>query len=610
MYKNLHLPSRFQEKRVITQRATLGLALIAVLTLMLLARIAYLQIVDHQKYATLSHRNQMRLIPLAPGRGLIYDRHGKLLARNLPAFHLALVVNQVPDLMTSLNELNQIIAITPEQRQTLLERASHGPAHQRLLVKLKLSEEEVSRFAVNQYRFPGVSLVVDLIRDYPYGELLGHLLGYVSEANKEDLAKIDKNRYAGTYQLGKIGLEKFYEDQLQGKPGYQQMETDVLGREVRVMATYPAINGVDLHLSLDLNLQMVAKEAMGENSGAVIALDPTNGEILAMVSQPTFDPNLFVRGIDKQSYQTLKDAPARPLFNRAIQGQYPPASTIKPIFALAGLETQKITLEQRIFDPGWYQLKGQDRLYRDWQKHGHGWTDLEKSIRESCDIYYYILAEKLTIDQLSTWMSAAGLGKATGIDLPGEQKGLVPTRAWKKKTQGVPWFPGETIITGIGQGYALATPLQLAVLASYLANRGEAYQPHLNKTAPRVKLPSLKINHPEYWQPLIEAMHQVVQHPQGTAYRHFVGLNIPAAGKTGTAQVFGLKQNEKYKHENVAQHLRDHSLFIGFAPVEDPKIVVAVVLENQRASAKVAKQVIEAYFTGKDHALSQQSASS
>lgn len=596
MYKPPNLLTRFQEKKITNQRILIGLLFIGTLIIVLLARIAYLQIIDYQKYMMLSNHNQLRLVPLPPARGLIYDRQGKLIAHNIPAFHLAIIPELVKDLTQTLAQLSEMMTISLEQQQNFLEKVAHHPSHQRQVLKLKLTEEEVSRFAVNQYRFPGVFLMVDLIRDYPFGALLAHVLGYVSEANKEDLKKIDKKRYAGTYQLGKVGLEKFYEPQLQGQAGYQQIETDVRGREIRVMSTFPAVSGLDLHLSLDVALQTKATEALGENRGAIVALDPSNGEILALVSTPSFDPNQFVRGLDQNSYNQLLQKDSRPLFNRAIQGQYPPASTIKPIVGLAGLVTRKIDLQQKIFDPGWYQLNQNGRIYRDWQKEGHGWTNFEKSLRESCDIFYYTLAEKLGINTLSLWLSSAGLGKATGIDLPAEQIGLVPTPSWKKKAHGSAWYPGETIITGIGQGYILATPLQLAVLASYIANQGEAFRPHLNKQATLEKLPSIKLDNTHYWTAIIESMRQVVQHPRGTAYRYFTGSPLKAAGKTGTAQVFGLKANEKYEHHSLASHLRDHSLFIGFSPIERPKIVVAVILENQRASAAIGRQVMEAYL--------------
>ncbi len=600
-YKHQHLHAKVHEQNLTSARAFVGIIFIGLMIAVLLIRVAYLQITDHQKYKTLSNKNQLRLVPIAPPRGLIYDRNGKLLAKNIPAFHLALIPDDIEDIPHVLQEINKIIPLDAHLRKAFLEKVENNPSHQRQIIKIKLTEEEVSRFAVNQYRFPGVFLMVDLIRDYPYGELLAHVVGYVSEANKEDLAKIDKNRYAGTYHIGKIGLEKYYEDTLQGVPGYQQMETDVLGREVRSLATMPATAGTDLHLTIDIDLQRIATEALGENKGAVVVIDPNNGEVLALASTPSFDPNLFVRGLDNFTYNSLRNAPQRPLFNRAIQGQYPPGSTVKPIVALAGLSTEKVTPAQKVFDPGWYQLNGAGRFYRDWQEKGHGWTDLEKSIRESCDIYYYQLAEKLGISQLSTWFSDVGLGKLTGIDLPGEQKGIVPSIQWKKKALGTVWYPGETIITGIGQGYTTATPLQLAVMASYIANKGQAYSLHLNKTLNPKKLPPLKITDEKNWEVIIEPMHQVTQHPKGTAFKYFSGFAVDVAGKTGTSQVFGIKQNEKYEHDKVAQHLRDHSLFIGFAPVSQPNVAIAVLLENQRASAQVARVVLEKYFTEIKH---------
>lgn len=602
MHKYSSPYTRHQEKNLISRRAIVGATMIGLFILTLLARCVYLQIMNYQKYQTLSDHNQLRLLPIAPSRGLIYDRKGRLLARNIPAFHLTLVPEKVPDLQAVLNTLHEIIPFEPLQREAIVDKIAHSPVHQPIILRLKLTEEEMSRFVVNQYRLPGIHLSVDWLRDYPYGPLLAHVIGYVSEANRDDLMKINKKRYAGTHQLGKTGLEKQYETLLQGHPGYQQIETDVLGRSIRVVDTYPETPGTDLHLTLDMDLQETAARALGNNRGAVVAIDPRNGEILALLSAPSYDPNLFVRGLNHSAYHQLSQAPGRPLFNRTLQGLYPPASTIKPVIGMAGLVTEQITEETKIFDPGFFQLKHNIRLYRDWKKEGHGWTDLEKSLRESCDIFYYLLAEKLTIQPLSEWFSHVGLGRATGIDLPNELSGLVPSPAWKRKVHGTAWYPGETIITGIGQGYTLATPLQLAVMATYLANRGDAWRPHLHRKKSLEKLPSLPVNHKRYWPWIIEPLHQVVQHPHGTAYQYFTHFPVEAAGKTGTAQVFGLKANEKYKHDEVAQHLRDHSLFIGFAPKDNPTIAVAVILENQRASAVVARTVLEAHITGKYHA--------
>lgn len=585
------------EKKLIRQRALVGTLFIGFCLTLLLARAAYLQLISHNKYATLSTKNQLRLQPIPPIRGLIFDRAGNLLAQNAPAYHLAIIPDQIHNIHQTLEQLSQIISFSPEQQQSFLDRMAHNPSHQRQILKLKLSEDEVSRFAVQQYRFKGVEIVGDLIRDYPYGEQLAHVIGYVSDASKEDLIGKDKKRYAGTYQIGKIGLEKFYEDSLQGTPGYHHVETDAMGREIRVLASYPATNGKDLHLTIDLSLQNLAVSLMKNKRGAIVAIAPQTGEILALVSSPSFDPNPFVRGIDTQSYRNLQETSLRPLFNRAIQGQYPPASTIKPILGLAGLTSKTINAKHKIFDPGYFQLKDSSRLYRDWKHQGHGWTNLNKALRESCDTYFYDLSEKLTIQNMAPWFEAFGFGHTSGIDLPVEQSGLVPTPAWKKRVHGTSWYRGETLITGIGQGYFLATPLQLATFASYLANRGEAFQPHLNKTLNPTPLPPITVDNPNDWQLIIDSMYQALHYPSGTAFRYFRKLPFKAAGKTGTAQVFGLKADQKYVANEIATHLRDHSLFIGFAPLKNPQIAIAVIVENERGSALISRKMMEAYLS-------------
>jgi len=585
------------EKKLIRQRAFVGTLFIGFCLLVLLARAAYLQLILHNKYATLSTKNQLRLQPIPPIRGLIFDRNGNLLAQNAPAYHLAIVPNQVQNINQTLEELGQIISFSQEQQQSLMERIAHNPSHQRQILKLKLSEDEVSRFAVQQYLFKGVEIVGDLIRDYPHGDQFAHIIGYVSDASKEDLIGKDKKRYAGTYQIGKIGLEKFYEDWLQGTPGYHHVETDAMGREIRVLASYPATNGKDLHLTIDLPLQTLATSLMKNKRGAIVVIAPKSGEILALVSSPSFDPNPFVRGIDTQSYRRLQQTSERPLFNRAIQGQYPPASTIKPILGLAGLANKTINAEHKIFDPGYFQLQDSTRLYRDWKPQGHGWTNLNKAIRESCDTYFYDLSEKLTIQYMVPWFEAFGFGHKCGLDLPVEQNGLVPTPTWKKRVHGTSWYRGETLITGIGQGFFLATPLQLATYASYLANRGEAFQPHLNKNLDPIPLPSIKVDNPDDWQLIIESMYQALHYPSGTAFQYFRNIPFKAAGKTGTAQVFGLKTDQKYVANEIATHLRDHSLFVGFAPLKNPQIAVAVILENETGSALMTRKIMEAYLS-------------
>lgn len=586
---------RFDPNQAFKKRAVIGLCIMGAFMLLLLLRMGALQIWDHQKYTTLSKRNQLRLIPIPAERGLIYDRHGNLLAKNVPAYYLALVPDQVDDLPATLNALSKIVPLPEEKRTRFLEQITLKPKHQRQVLPVDLSEEDISRFAVQLYRFPGVNIMVDMQREYPYGSLFAHVIGYVGEMTKEELKQHSKTQNINPLQIGKTGLEKQYDLSFQGQPGFQHVETDAMGREIRTLYTHPSVPGQDLHLTLDLRLQQIALRALGQNNGVIIALNPKNGEILAMVNAPSYDPNIFVKGIDNITYQKLMHAPERPLFHRAIQGQYPPASTIKPTVALAGLMNDKIQPKERIFDPGWFQLHEAGRLYRDTPSTGHGMTDLEKAIRVSCDTYFYAAADKIGIQQLSHWYQQVGLGRATGIDLPGEQKGIVPSAAWKRKTIGESWYPGETVITGIGQGYTLATPLQLAVMGSYFANRGDAYKPHLSLSKTPEKLPHLNVP-PNYWQMIIEPMRQVTQHEQGTAYRYFKDTTLNVAGKTGTAQVFGLKANERYYHDKVAKHLRDHSLFIGFAPANDPEIVIVVLLEHERFSGGIAKLVLEEYF--------------
>lgn len=588
---------RFDENKSLKKRAFTGMVIMAIFMAVLLGRMAYLQIWDHQKYTTLSKRNQLRLIPIPAARGLIYDRNGVLLAKNIPVFQLSLIPDEIRDLPTFLKNLSDVVPLSESKQNRFLEQVAHRPSHQRQVLPLTLTEEEVSRFAVHQYRFPGLSLMVEMQREYPHGPAMAHLIGYVGEMNKEEMKQAAKAHSPHFAHTGKLGLEKFYNTNLQGEAGYQHMETDVMGREIRALYAHPPTAGQDLHLTIDLKLQEAAMRALGNAPGAIIAMNPKNGEILAMISTPTFDPNLFVKGIDTTTYQQLVQANDRPLFNRTIHGQYPPASTIKPTVALAGLMQDKINPKEDIFDPGWYQINDEGRLYRDWMGSGHGMTNLEKALRESCDTYFYIAAEKLGIQNLAHWYQQVGLGRATGIDLPGEQLGIVPSAAWKKKTIGEIWYPGETLITGIGQGYALATPLQMAVMTSYFANRGEAFKPHLNLSQTPEKLPSITVSNPHYWTHIVNPMRQVTQHAKGTAYRYFKGMDYDVAAKTGTAQVFGLKANEKYHHDKVAKHLRDHSLFVGFAPAKDPEIVIFVLLEHERASALIASQMFNAYFT-------------
>jgi penicillin-binding protein 2 len=480
-------------------------------------------------------------------------------------------------------------------------------------IRLKLTEAEVAKFSVEKHRLPGVEIVAQLIRHYPLGEAIAHALGYVGPISQKDLTEIDAANYRGTHSMGKIGLEKSYETILHGKTGYQHVETDAKGRPIRVLNRIPPKPGADLYLSLDSHLQQSAFEALEGLKGAIVAIDPRTGGVLALISKPSFDPNLFAQGIESKTYRDLQDAPDKPLFNRAIRGQYPPGSTIKPLVALKALELGIVNTRYKIFDPGWYQLNGAGRLYRDWiyhsKRHGHGWVDLEKAMAQSCDTYFFTIAHKLGVDNLHEVFTAFGLGKKTNIDTTGEMAGLAPSPAWKKKVYNEPWYAGDTLNIGIGQGTLLATPLQIAQMTAIIANQGNRFEPRFVASIdfqdqkphqiPDSNLSSpVILNNKEHWKTIIDAMKNVVHMPGSTAYRISHGLTYQMAGKTGTAQVFNLKQNEKYEVNKVKAHLRDHSWFIAFAPVENPEIAIAVLIENKttKTGADIARIVLDSFF--------------
>jgi penicillin-binding protein 2 len=484
---------------------------------------------------------------------------------------------------------------------------------QSIPVRFNLSDEEVARFAVNRHRFPGVEITARLGRHYPLNDNAVHALGYVGRINEEELRAVDPHNYNGTSHIGKLGIEKFYENELHGKVGYQHVEINAQGRVLRVLSEQPPVRGTDLILTLDANLQRAAEQALGNSTGAVIAMDPNTGETLALASMPVYDPNLFVNGISSLAYKNLRNDPDRPLFNRALTGQYPPGSTIKPLIALAGLNYGVTWAEKTITANGYYKLPNDNRRYRDWKRGGHGEVDLAKSITQSCDVYFYDLSYKLGIDRMHDFLTLFGLGKRNGLDSTGESSGLIPSREWKKRSRGQPWFPGETIITGIGQGYMLTTPLQLATATSTLATRGKRTVPRLLRAKknpgfehfepyPTLQLDPVQIEQNEFWDQVVSPMIDVAHKINGTAYKIGRDAKYRIAGKTGTAQVFGLKQNERYDADTLDRKLHDHALFIAFAPAEDPKISVAVVVENGgsggKVAAPVARKVMDYYLTG------------
>ena len=600
-----------RESLIFSRRSIFAAFISALLVLLLISRLAWLQISQKDHYATLSENNRVTIRPIPPIRGLIYDRHGTLLAQNLPSFTLEIVPEHVENLSQTLDEIQRIITLTEKDLKRFNRNMKRKRRFEGVPLRFRLNNEEVAKISVNQYRLPGVEINAALARDYPLGQLASHTVGYVSRINVRELKKINASEYSGTSHIGKIGIERSYEKLLHGQVGFQRVETNAQGRILKVLERTLPIPGKNLYLTLDTKLQAVAEEAFADHTGALVAIDPRNGEVLAIVSVPTFDPNLFVNGLDSATYKALRESPRRPLFNRSLTGQYPPGSTVKPLIGLAGLELGTVLAGERINCPGWYMLKNDERRYRDWKKKGHKTTHLAKAIIESCDVYFYDLSLALGIDRIHQYLSQFGLGKKTNIDIYGELKGLLPSREWKRKAKRLPWFPGETLITGIGQGFMLTTPLQLASSTATLGMLGQGYQPRLlhHIVDPEtqlvtqqeaIALPPIAKRNKANWQTIITAMKKVVHSLHGTAQGISRNLSYKVAGKTGTAQVFGIKQDEEYVEKDVKKKLRDHALFVSFAPAHDPQIAVAVIVENGghggSVAAPIARKVMDQYL--------------
>ena len=607
----LALKDHIRESLIFNRRLLIAAIVASLLLLLLIARLMYLQIIHQEHYITLSENNRVNILPIPPTRGLIYDRNGIVLAQNLPSFSLRLVPEHVPDLEKTLAELKALVAISDEDLERFHKDRKQKRRFEGIPLRFRLDDEEVARISVNQYRLPGVEIHAELARHYPLGKLASHAVGYVGRINEQELRQLDASNYAASSHIGKVGVERAYEDLLHGLVGYHQVETNAQGRILRVLERTLPTPGKNLFLNLDVQLQRVAEQALSEHNGALVALDPRNGAVLALVSTPTYDPNLFVNGLDSKTFKALRDSPDRPLFNRALRGQYPPGSTIKPFLGLAGLELHEVRHNTSLNCPGWYMQQGDPRRYRDWKKYGHGKTDLAKAIVESCDVYFYDLAVTLGIDRMHDYLSHFGLGLHTGIDIRGELGGILPSREWKRRTYRTPWYPGETLIAGIGQGFMLTTPLQLANITATLSMYGQRTEPNMvyaiqdadkmnhQLIEPKLRepVPVEKIDH---WKAVIKAMQAVVNSPAGTAHRISKQLPYTLAGKTGTAQVFGIKEDEEYKEEEISKKLRDHALFVAFAPVEDPRIAVALIVENGghggSTAAPIVRKVMDQYL--------------
>jgi penicillin-binding protein 2 len=611
MERRFAIRDSLAENRVFISRTVAAFLLIILMITGLVVRLIYLQVVGHEHYATLSKDNRIKISPLPPTRGVIYDRKGRMLAENVPTYSLELIPEQIKDLDDTLNKLQALLNIPQEKIDQFQKLKKRNKSFTTTPLLQNLTDEEVAKFAVVRPYFSGVDVYARLVRNYPYGELASHVVGYVARINEKELKTLPEAEYRGTDIIGKNGIEKSYESQLLGTAGYEEIETNAQARAINTVATVEPIAGSNIYLTLDMDLQKIAYDALGEYNGAAVAIEIKTGAVLAFASRPGFDPNPFVTGISAKAYKALKDSPDQPLYNRALRGLYPPGSTVKPFVALAGLENGVIDYGHRLFCPGYYRLPNVDHKYRDWKKTGHGMVNMNEAITQSCDVYFYDLALALGIDRLSDFMHKFGFGEKSGIDLVGEVSGLMPSKEWKKNNRNKAWYPGETLITGIGQGYMQVTPLQLAQATAILANYGNVITPHLvqeiitpNLATPPELLPDSQISlNRKHVDNIINAMTNVVHSNRGTAGRLAKAINYQIAGKTGTAQVFTIKQGEKYNENAIDFKMRDHALFIAFAPVHDPKIAVAVVAEHGghggSLAAPMAGAIINAYLNPK-----------
>ncbi|WP_062267444.1 penicillin-binding protein 2 [Endozoicomonas arenosclerae] len=601
------------EQRIVSIRVWLALVFMILLVMVLVSRLFYLQVVKYDELATQSEENRVLLQTVPPVRGLIYDRNGNLLATNRSSKTLAIVRERVEDIDQLLEDIARLIPISEYEHNRFLQQIKRRRPFESVPLKFRLNDEQVALVAVNQFRLPGVEINAELVREYPEGSSFAHSVGYVGRINDRELKNLDPALYTGTYTIGKIGLERFYERILLGKPGYQEVEVNARGRVTRVLSRVNPSPGKDLHLYIDTDLQNAAIKAMKGRRGSVVALDPKTGGVMAMVSNPAFDPNLFVTGIDYATFNDLNTDIERPLYNRATLGEYPPASTIKPLVALGLLSNDVVERDDKIYDKGWFQLPGSDHRFRNWNRRGDGWIDLKQAIMRSNDTFFYNMAGKIGIDRLHDFLSQFGMGRKTGIDIHEERIGLLPSREWKRGAYGQPWYPGETVIAIIGQGYMLTTPMQLAESVTLIANRGKHVQPRLVKEdIPEFQSPEwghdIELDDRD-WDFVIDGMEKVVSYNRGTAYwRIGRGLKYRTAGKTGTAQVVSIPQGEEYDAEKLKEFQRDHSLFVAFAPIEDPQIAVAVVLENNNGAANVARDIMDYYLLPKLEKAKQETA--
>lgn len=602
------------EGALFRRRAYVAMVGVCVLTLMLLGNLYVLQVIHHDDYQTRSNDNRIKVVPVAPPRGLIYDRNGILLAENRPVFSLEIIPEQMDDLPAKVDELAKLLGLEEDDKTRFLKEVKRHRRFMPVILADKLSEEQVAAFSVNQYRFPGASIEAYLTRFYPFGDTLTHALGYVARINTTDLKKLDEQgkltNYAASRDIGKLGIEKYYEDLLHGQSGYQEVEVNNRGRVIRTLKYQPPVAGKDLTLTIDVHLQQKVQELLRGYRAGLVLLDPRSGAVLSLVSSPSYDPNLFVRGIRGPEYAALLNDPSRPLINRVTQGGYAPASTVKPLLAVMGLNEGAITPYSKFFGGPFFQLPGSTHKFRDWKKWGHGWLDVYRAIEVSADTFFYDLAYRTGIDTMHKYMTTFGFGQFSGLDLYEETKGVMPSRDWKRTRRHQMWFLGDTISVGIGQGYWTATPIQLARAHSILTQHGHNVIPHMLKSTkegdghiepyrePTDKV--LTVKDDNYWKVAMEGMFRVINGHEGTGRKAFANTPYKAAGKSGTAQVIGMKQDQKYDAKRLKEEHRDNALFVAFAPYEAPKAVISLILENAGGgstnAAPVARQVLDAYL--------------
>ncbi|MDT0594516.1 penicillin-binding protein 2 [Glaciecola petra] len=601
------------EANLFSRRAFVAVLFVIMLMSLILANLYSLQVTQHEKYQTQSNGNRIKVLPVAPNRGLIYDRNGVILAENRPVFSLEVIPEQVDDLEQLLADLTELMSITEAELLNFHKERKRQRRFKPIALRKQLTPDDVALFSANQHRYHGAAIEARLSRYYPFKDTLTHMLGYVARINKLDLQKLEDNgvaaNYAATYNIGKQGVEKFHEEILHGKVGFQQVEVNNRGRVIEVLYFEPPVPGQDIMLNIDIELQKKAQQELAGRRGSVVITDVTDGGVLALYSSPSYDPNLFVHGISQNDYDKLLKSNYSPLLNRATQGKYPPASTIKPHLALVGLEEGVITSETEINDRGRYQLRNVSHVWRDWKPEGHGKVDVTKSVEVSCDTFYYDLAYKLGIDRIHDSMREFGFGEFTGIDLFEESRANMPSRGWKRATHNEPWYIGDTISVGIGQSYWNATPIQLASSLNILINKGKRITPrilkgYINKgiveDLPIEELPPIAMKDERNWDIVLDSLYGTVNRQHGTARTAYTGANYIAAGKTGTAQLFSIGQEEEYVEEDVNEHLRDNAMYIGYAPYQAPKISIAIAIENAGGggsnAAPLARKVMDYYF--------------